>query len=317
MARQSNIRSLAGQLCRGETTCEQLICERMDLARKTSGVFVRLDQDAVLQQATAIDRQSVAGKLPPLAGVPVTLKDLFNVRGEKTLAGSIVLAGKAETQSEDAEVVAYLRAAGMLFLGRTVMSEFAFSGIGLNPHVPPLYSVWDQAGRRVPGGSSSGSAISVAMGIVPGTLGSDTAGSCRLPAAFNGIVGMKPSCGRLSLKGVYPLSPSSDAAGPMAVDVDSCFLLDQLMQGNVFSEMPELKPVDPRELRFLIPEGVVMEALDAEVESAFNSAVDRLQAAGVEVLRQPLTVVDDSVDMFLKRNIVNHEAWQHQPPRHI
>ena len=127
------------------------------------------------------------------------------------------------------------------------MSEFAYSGIGTNAHYGTPLSIWDRATARLPGGSSSGSAVAVAEGIVPATLGSDTAGSCRIPAAFNGIVGVKPSYGRMSLRGIYPLSPTLDAPGPLAVDVDSCFILDQLMCGRsqAAAPLPQLRPADP------------------------------------------------------------------------
>lgn len=307
---QPNIRQLAQQLQQGEISCENLITERLQRAEASHGTFTKINHD-VLEQAIEIDQQRSSGaELSPLAGVPLTLKDLFDVRGEKTLAGSKVLADKAESAIQDAEVVSPLREAGMLFLGRTNMSEFAFSGMGLNPHYPPLYSVWDREAGRLPGGSSSGSAVSVAEGIVPGTLGSDTTGSCRIPAAFNGIVGMKPSCGRLSGQGVYPLSPSSDTAGPLAVDVDSCFLLDQLMQGKVLHELPELRTVELASVRLLVPECGVLSMLDAEVEAGFEQAVQHLQDVGANIIRQPFPVLDDCLDMFYNRSIVLYEAWK-------
>lgn len=315
MASTINIRTLAKQLTQGEISCERLIKERLVIANQTSGVFVSIDEQSLLKDAIAIDQQRSLGKLSALAGVPITLKDLYDVQGQKTLAASKVLADKAPISVKDAEVVGQLRDAGILFLGRTNMSEFAFSGMGLNPHYPPLYCVWDETNRRLPGGSSSGSAVSVAMGIVPGTLGSDTTGSCRIPAAFNGIVGMKPSRGHLSLKGVYPLSHSCDAPGPLAVDVDSCFLLYKLMQSKpiqskLLDELPTLQATNPSKLHLVIPEGVVMQDLDPEVEAAFNESVSRLENAGVKITRQPIDAIERSVDMFYNRNTVIYEAWE-------
>ena len=310
MTSTANIRKLANQLNQKEFSCEQLITERLAIAKQSSGVFVSIDEQGALASARAIDQQRDLGSLPPLAGVPITLKDLYDVQGQQTLAASKVLVDKAPRANEDAEVVAHLRQAGMLFIGRTNMSEFAFSGMGLNPHYPALYSVWDPANKRLPGGSSSGSAVSVAMGMVPGTLGSDTTGSCRIPAAFNGIVGMKPSRGKLSLKGVYPLSHSCDAPGPLAVDVDSCFLLHQLMQGKQYGQLPELSSAKPEKLRLLIPEGIVMQDLDPKVEKAFSQAVEQLEGAGITVLQQPIDAIEKSIDMFFNRNTVIYEAWQ-------
>ena len=307
---QPNIRTLANALQRGSLSAEQLAAERLELARDTAGMFTLLD-DTVLAQAKAIDIARQEGRTGPLSGVPITLKDLFDVRGQQTLAGSTVLKNTALPACQDGEVIGYLREAGLLFLGRTTMSEFAFSGMGLNAHYPVLYSVWDRETGRLPGGSSSGSAVSVASGIVPGTLGSDTAGSCRIPAAFNGIVGVKPSYGRLSLHGIYPLSPTSDTPGPLAVDTDSCFLLDNLMSGNMSSELPALKTEDPKKLRFLVPEGVVMHGLDTEVAAAFDRAVEALQKAGVSIVRKPMPSIDQAVDLFLNAPVVVYEAWQH------
>lgn len=309
MTSTANIRSLSKQLNTGEISCVQLIRERLEIAKQSSGVFVSLNEDELLHNAVTIDQLRDFGSVPVLAGIPITLKDLFDVREQKTLAGSKVLTDIAPKAREDAEVVAHLREAGLMFLGRTNMSEFAFSGMGLNPNYPSLYSVWDQDNKRLPGGSSSGSAVSVAMGIVPGTLGSDTTGSCRIPAAFNGIVGMKPSRGHLSLRGVYPLSHSCDAPGPLAVDVDSCFLLYQLMQGKQFDELPELTPAQPESLHLLIPEGIVMQDLDPDVEAAFNQSIKRMEDAGIKISRQPIEAIEQSVDMFFNRNTVIYEAW--------
>jgi aspartyl-tRNA(Asn)/glutamyl-tRNA(Gln) amidotransferase subunit A len=193
------------------------------------------------------------------------------------------------------------------------MSEFAFSGIGKNPHYGTPLSIWDRATRRLPGGSSSGSAVAVAEGIVPAALGSDTAGSCRIPAAFNGVVGVKPSFGRMSLNGIYPLSPTLDAPGPLAVDVDSCFILDQLMCAHLKPEdrLPLLVAADPTTLKLVIPEARVMEDLDKEVRVAFERAVESLRAAGVSIQQAAMPILDRCDDFFLERPVVVHEVWQH------
>jgi len=310
MRRNPSLRRLSKQLARGKKTCEQLIIERLVIANTSDGVFTHRYDD-LMDQARTMDQAMASDELSPLAGIPVTLKDLFNIKGEKTCAGSKVLDEIAPVAEEDAEVVGHLRDAGMLFFGRTNMSEFAFSGMGLNPHFPPLYSVWDRKAGRLPGGSSSGSAVSVALGIVPGSLGSDTAGSCRIPAAFNGVVGVKPSYGRLSLKGVYPLSPSSDAPGPLGVDVDTCFLLDRAMAGDIGDTLPDMSPEDPIDMRLMVPDGIVMEDLDIEVNMAFRHAMERLSAGGVDVVTGTLSAVDHAVDMFFNRPVVLYEAWQH------
>ncbi len=309
MSKLSGIRQLANSLMSGQLTSVDLAERACQAAMESSGIFTELDE-SLPDKARKIDQERLAGQVGPLAGIPVSLKDLYNVQGQKTLAGSRVLKDTAPVESRDAVVVSSLREAGFLFLGRTNMSEFAFSGMGINPHHPPIYSIWDRETGRLPGGSSSGSAVSVALGIVPGTLGSDTAGSCRIPAAFNGIVGMKPSYGRLSLEGIYPLSPTSDAPGPLGVDVDTCFLLDHVMSGGYRGGLPALTPPDPKQTTLLIPDGVVMSDLDPEVSRDFTRAIERLEVGGMTVKWQTMPVIDDSVEMFLQRPVVPYEAWQ-------
>ncbi|NNE62579.1 MAG: amidase, partial [Gammaproteobacteria bacterium] len=163
----------------------------------------------------------------------------------------------------------------------------------------------------IPGGSSSGSAVSVAEGIVVATLGSDTAGSCRIPAAFNGIVGVKPSYGRMPLTGIYPLSPTSDAPGPLARDVDSCFLLDQLMSKylNPYDNLPAIPACKPEELKLVVPQGGVLSDLDEDVDSAFNKALGVLKDSGIPIEYKDIPAIDDAVDMFANHPIVIHEAF--------
>jgi len=309
MARKKALRNLAANLACGEISYETEITRRLEQARLHPDIFISVNDDAI-GTAIALDQRRGSDGLPMFAGVPVSLKDLFDVAGQTTLAGSIVLREYVKPADRDADVVAPLRDAGMVFIGRTNMSEFAFSGMGLNPHYPPLYSVWDRSTGRLPGGSSSGSAVSVAMDIVPATLGSDTAGSCRIPAAFNGIVGVKPSYGRLSSRGVYPLSHSSDAPGPLGADLDSCFILDRLMAGHQPSTIEEIDAVPFDQLRLLVPEGRVMQDLDDEVARAFEIAIGKLKNAGAMIVREPLPGLDECVEMFLNRPVAVYEAWQ-------
>ncbi len=307
------LRESARMLASGEVSATRLVEQALERARGSQSVFTAINP-GLISLAYSIDRARRRGKpLPPLAGVPIALKDLFNVQGERTLAGSVVRRHYAEPEAADAAVVAPLREAGLLFFGRTNMSEFAFSGIGKNPHYGTPLSTWDRATGRLPGGSSSGSAVAVGEGIVAAALGSDTAGSCRIPAAFNGVVGVKPSYGRMSLAGIYPLSPTLDAPGPIAIDVDSCFILDQLMCGraNPGDGLPQLEPAPLERLRVAIPEARVMTALDPEVEAAFAAAVARLERAGVELRRAPLPVLDACDDFFIERPLVAYEVWQH------
>ena len=307
------LRAIATALRSGETTSTRLVEQALELAHQSQAVFTAINP-GLLNLAASIDRaRQKSPSRSPLAGIPIALKDLFNVRNESTLAGSIVRKHYAQPEAQDAEVVAPLRAAGLLFLGRTNMSEFAFSGIGKNPHYGTPLSIWDRETGRLPGGSSSGSAVAVAEGIVAAALGSDTAGSCRIPAAFNGVVGVKPSHGRMSLNGIFPLSPTLDAPGPLAVDVDSCFILDQLMCGKLppSNTLPELQPAQLETMKLLIPGARVMEDLDDEVRVAFERSVEVLSVAGVSIQEIPMPVLDHCDDFFIERPLVVYEVWLH------
>ena len=307
------LRELSAMLRSGQTSASQLVERALERASQSKSVFTTINP-GLLHLANTIDRRHKKSQpLTPLAGIPIALKDLFNIRNEVTLAGSIVRKHYAQAEDADAEVVAPLRAAGLLFFGRTNMSEFAYSGIGMNAHYGTPLSIWDRTSGRLPGGSSSGSAVAVAEGIVCASLGSDTAGSCRIPAAFNGVVGVKPSYGRMSLTGIYPLSPTLDAPGPIAIDVDSCFILDQLMSGRAkpADELPNLQPAELNQLRLVIPEARVMNDLDAEVRTAFEAAVEALRAAGVNIRQQSLPLLDDCDDLFIERPVVVREVWDH------
>jgi aspartyl-tRNA(Asn)/glutamyl-tRNA(Gln) amidotransferase subunit A len=307
------LRQLSAALRGGQTTASKLVESALEKAHRSKSVFTAINPGLV-SLAYSIDRaRKKSQALPPLAGIPIALKDLFNIRNEKTMAGSVVRKYYAQPEAADAAVVAPLREAGLLFFGRTNMSEFAYSGIGKNPHYGTPLSIWDRATGRLPGGSSSGSAVAVAEGIVVATLGSDTAGSCRIPAAFNGVVGVKPSHGRMSLSGIFPLSPTLDAPGPIALDVDSCFILDQLMSGNLQpgAELPKLLPASPKTISLVIPEARVMEDLDAEVRSAFERSVEALNTAGVNIRHAPLPALDRCDDLFRERPVVVREVWLH------
>jgi len=306
------LRPLSNALRNADTTASRLVEQALERARVSESVFISINPGLV-SLAYSIDRARARSQaLPPLAGIPIALKDLFNIRNEITLAGSVVRKHYAQPEPNDADVVAPLRTAGLLFFGRTNMSEFAFSGIGKNPHYGTPLSIWNREQRRLPGGSSSGSAVAVAEGIVPAALGSDTAGSCRIPAAFNGIVGVKPSFGRMSPKGIYPLSPTLDAPGPLAPDVDSCFILDQLMCARIKpdADLPRLQPARLQTLKLVVPDARVMTDLDAAVTTAFERSIAILESAGAEIMQASMPVLDHCDDFFVGRPVVAYEVWQ-------
>lgn len=220
-----------------------------------------------------------------LNGAIVSIKDLFQVEGYKTQAGSVFI--DSQPAEQDAAAVALLRKAGASFLGHTNMTELAYSGLGLNPH----YGTPDnpiQPGR-ITGGSTSGGAASVALGVADATLGTDTGGSLRIPAAFCGLTGFKPSQQTVSREGCLPLSHSLDSIGPMAKTVEECELLWHLLSESL---APPVN-ADVSSLRFVIPSNFGMNELDAWVEEGFESAIAQLEAAGMTVERRVVAALED------------------------
>jgi len=285
--------SLAADLRSGRTTSRALVedCLKAAEAPGSEGkrVFIRLDAAAARKAADAIDQLRAAGCAPsPYAGIPIVIKDLADIAGQVTAAGSKVLAGGTPAVA-DAPVVARLRQAGLVLLGRTNMTEFAYSGLGINPHYGTPTSPWDRASKRVPGGSSSGSAVAVADGMALGALGTDTGGSCRIPAAFNGIVGYKPTARRVPASKVVPLSTSLDSIGPIAPTVECCRVLDGIMAGDA----PAVEVVaDLSGCRFLVPETIVLDDLDSDVAADFERTLTRISAAGARIERRRFTPFD-------------------------
>jgi aspartyl-tRNA(Asn)/glutamyl-tRNA(Gln) amidotransferase subunit A len=227
------IRELAADLAAGQVTARELVDECLvaieDPAGEGSRAFLSVAAERARATADGYDTiRAGGGALPPFAGIPLAVKDLFDVAGEVTTAGSIALADRPPAET-DAPAVARVRAAGFIPLGRTNMTEFAYSGLGLNAHHDTPRSPWDRATGRIPGGSSSGTAVAVADGMAVAGLGTDTGGSCRIPAAFCGVVGYKPTAARVPREGVTPLSFSLDSVGPLARTVDCCAILDDIL----------------------------------------------------------------------------------------
>ncbi|MGO2233433.1 amidase [Marinomonas sp. UCMA 3892] len=214
----------------------------------------------------------------PLNGAIISIKDLFQVQGYKTQAGSVFLDGSLA--QEDAEAVVALRKAGASLLGHTNMTELAYSGLGLNPH----YGTPDNPinAGRITGGSTSGGAASVALGVADATLGTDTGGSLRIPAAFCGLTGFKPSQQTVSRKGCLPLSNSLDSVGPIAKTVEECELLWQILSGTTTSS-EAAKSSDADELRIVVPTNFGMNDLDPLVEEGFVAKLAQLEAAGITI----------------------------------
>ena len=254
--------------------------------------------------ADAADARAGSGiSLGPLDGAIVSIKDLFDVAGEVTRAGSKVLAEEGKPAVTDATVVRRLRAAGAIIVGKTNMSEFAFTAIGVNPHFGTPGNPADRS--RVPGGSSSGAAVAVADGMCEIAIGSDTGGSVRMPAALCGIVGFKPSRQRVSTEGAFPLSYSYDSIGPLARSVGDCAKADAILAGEDF--LP-LLPAVLDGLRVGVVEGQPLANLDAAVGTAFAAAIDKFDRAGVRLTREKLSLLDDMAAVDAKGGIIGAEA---------
>jgi len=271
-------------LAEGRTTSSALTEEALSRAADPKGegarVFTNLYPDQARAAAQASDILRKAGMTrSPIDGLPISIKDLFDVAGEVTMAGSVARAGEPAA-TEDAVVVKRLREAGAVIVGRTNMTEFAYSGLGLNPHYDVPRNPWDRETGRIPGGSSSGAAVSVTDGMAVAGIGSDTGGSVRIPAALCGLVGFKPTAARVPMDGVLPLSFSLDSIGAIAPSVACCAVLDAIMAAD---ERPLPRPADLGGLRFAVPTTLALEGMDKDVARAFEAALARLSAAGARI----------------------------------
>ena len=262
-------------------------------------------REAARGAADAADARARTGiSLGPLDGAIVTIKDLFDVAGEVTRAGSKVLADEGKPAEADAPVVRRLRAAGAVIVAKTNMTEFAFSGVGINPHYGTPGNPADR--KRIPGGSTSGGAVAVADGMCEIAIGSDTGGSTRIPGALCGVVGFKPSRQRISTAGAFPLSQSMDSIGPIARSVMDCAKADAVMAGDDF------KPLDPAalvNLRVGIAQGTPLENLDETVAKRFPQAIDALERAGCRLSNEKMVLLDGMVRVNSRGGVQPAEAF--------
>ncbi len=278
------IADIANDLETGKTTSRALTEEALARIEDPSGegprAFIRVFAEGAMAAAEASDNLRAAGVVPsPLAGIPVSIKDLCDIAGLTTQAGSPTMRN-APPAERDAPVVARLRAAGAVIMGTTNMTEFAVGGLGLNPHFGDCRNPFDRETGRVPGGSSSGAAISVTDGMAAAGLGTDTAGSVRIPAAFCGLAGFKPTIGRIPTDGVFPLSTTLDSVGPLAPTLACCAVVDAIFA----AEDPTPPPPLPHDgLRFGIPNALVTDKREPAVAQAFEKSVTRLSEAGVRI----------------------------------
>jgi len=267
--------------------------------------FTQVFAERALRLAQASDSLRSAGlKRSPLEGLPISIKDLFDVAGTRTLAGSVVL-HDAPVAPQDAGVVQRLLAAGAVLVGKTNMTEFAYSGLGINPHYGTPANPWRRHEQRIPGGSSSGAAVAITDGMCIASVGSDTGGSTRIPAALCGITGFKPTARRMPAAGLLPLSPALDAVGVLAADVAGCAAMDAVLSGL---SLPS-RAASLEQARFAIPTTLVQDGMDAVVTAAFRHALDRLAGAGAQLVGLAVPEFDELADINAGGGFSAAESW--------
>jgi aspartyl-tRNA(Asn)/glutamyl-tRNA(Gln) amidotransferase subunit A len=311
VARLAPLAETMDSLAAGETTSRKLvetcIASAVDPSGQGARTFTRIDADSALQAADTQDKQRRSGAPQELlSGLPISIKDLFDVAGEPTPAGSIVLAD-APPAAKDAAVIVRLRDAGAVLVGRTNMTEFAYSGLGINPHYGTPRNPYDRINGRIPGGSSSGAAVSVTDGMAAAAIGTDTGGSLRIPAALCGLTAFKPTASRIPLEGVLPLSKSFDSVGAIAPTVACCARIDAVLSGNPYEP---LLPGAVTNLRLGILQGYVLDELDADVARRFESALSTLSKAGANVTQVRFTALDEIPGCYANGGIQAFEAYE-------
>jgi aspartyl-tRNA(Asn)/glutamyl-tRNA(Gln) amidotransferase subunit A len=285
---------------------EQCLARITDPAGEGARVFLKVHAEAALAAASYYDDLRARGAAAsPFAGIPVSIKDLFDIAGDVTTAGSVVLRDMPPA-THDAPAVARLRAAGFIPIGRSNMTEFAFSGLGINPHYDTPRNPYDRKAGRVPGGSSAGAPVSITDGMAFGALGTDTGGSCRIPAALCGVVGFKPTAHRVPTAGAFPLSGSLDSIGPLAATVACCAVLDAVLAGEPIADLP-LFPLEG--LRMAVPQTMVLDGVEPAVAQAFESALATLRKAGARIVDIPLRELDELPRINAKGGLSAAESW--------
>ena len=297
------IKDLADALASGKATAASLLSQslaRSD-AKNAEHVYVsRLDEEA-RKQAGEADQARAGGKAGRYAGIPITIKDNIDLKGRATTAGSKILATGA-VAAADAPVVNKLRDAGFVILGRTNMTEFAFSGLGLNPHYGTPANPAFKSAAHIPGGSSSGAIVSVGLGIAPAAIGTDTGGSVRIPAAFCGLVGFKPTASAVSTEGVLPLSTTLDSVGVLAQTVADCRAVFDVIR-SASSETPA-----PAGKRIGVITNFLQNSMEPHVAETFNAALERLRKAGFTVEHITLPILDEIPEIMKGGSIAQAEA---------
>jgi aspartyl-tRNA(Asn)/glutamyl-tRNA(Gln) amidotransferase subunit A len=285
---------------------EAALARALDPTGEGPRVFTKVYAEQARAAARASDTLRAAGlSRSPIDGVPLSIKDLFDVAGETTMGGSVARRDEPVATAH-AAVVQRLMAAGAVIVGRTNMTEFAYSGLGINPHHGTPRNPWDRDTGRIPGGSSAGAAVSVADGMAAGAIGSDTGGSVRIPAALCGLTGFKPTASRVSMAGVLPLSSSLDSIGAIAHTVQDCVTLDAILAGDT---APAPKTATLQGLRLAVPTTLVFDQADVHVTGSVAAAIARLTEAGARVEEIAIPEFDALGGLNAKGGLIAAEAW--------
>lgn len=285
-------RQLSASFADGSDTPVQALERSLEALRQIPAAFIGVLAQATSEAEASSRRWKEKRPLSPLDGVPVAWKDLIDMAGTVTTSGR---QGVTAVATQDAPIVAQARAAGMVSVGKTNLSELAYSGLGVNPHHGTPHNA--VVSGHVPGGSSSGAAVSVAAGVVPLSIGTDTGGSIRIPAAFNGLVGYRPTVGHYDQAGIQALAPSFDTVGPLAQTVGDIQLFDEVFAGRpARSSEPAASPVLVYDHAFLVDLPI-----QPEVWAGFLAAIERLREAGLKVEDRPLVVWRDAFTLVTTR----------------
>ncbi len=302
--------SLADQLAAGRTTSRALVEACLERIAAPDGEGARVFPHGVAENALATadaqDQLRREGRIGSrFAGIPISVKDNLDQAGQVTRAGSRLLAGDAPAMT-DAKVIARLRAAGFVLIGRTNMTELAFSGLGLNPHYGTPANPRGTDAPRIPGGSSSGAAVSVAAHMAHAAVGTDTGGSCRIPAAFCGVVGFKPTARRVPRGGVFPLSTTLDCVGSLTLSARDCATMDAVMAGEA-DAAPMVRGAAGLKLAAL--QGYVLHGLEPAAAAAYAAALDRLGAAGAVVVPLELDALAETARINARGGFSSAELY--------
>jgi aspartyl-tRNA(Asn)/glutamyl-tRNA(Gln) amidotransferase subunit A len=299
---------LASQLRKGKIDAVELTESVLDGIAKSDdpAIFIDMLPERALSEAKAARKRLKAGKPASLVdGVPIGWKDLFDIKGRVTTAASVVLKSDPPARIDAALVEAGAKA-GMVSVGTLNMTEFAYSGIGLNPHYGTPRNPHDTRVHRSPGGSSSASGVVVAKGLLPVAIGTDTGGSIRIPASFNGIVGFKTSTGHYPMDGVFPLSRSYDTLGPLAQTVEDCALIDAVLRGQ---KKVGVKKSEVKGRTFVVPTNVMFDGIEDAVAANFENAASRISKAGGKIKRVAFPAFEAILKLVSTRgNVLGAEA---------